>query len=232
MTGTVFDIKEFAINDGPGVRVTVFLKGCPLRCAWCHNPEGQDPRPEKNLLTGRIVGREWSVDELVNHCAKFADCWKEGEGGVTFSGGEPTMQAAFLMSAARGLRSRGVHVTLETCGHCEANLFEKVLSCMDLVYYDLKCMDVTVHKQMTGVDTALIWANLKALAASGVPYRVRVPLVPGVSDSAENRRETERFVAGLVCQPDKIEWLPFNELAPGKYPAYGRVWGRELRVEG
>lgn len=224
MTGCVFDIQEFSVNDGPGIRVTVFLKGCPMRCKWCHNPEGLAFEPQKNLTTGRMVGESWTVEALVEHLLKFADVFALSGGGVTFSGGEATAQGDFLVAAAKRLRERGVHVTLETCGHCEKALFGQILKAVDLVYYDLKCMDSDVHRKMTGVGNELILANAVELAESTVPFRIRVPLVPGVSDTEENRRATEAFVASLPRQPERIEWLPFNALAGAKYECYGMTY--------
>lgn len=219
--GVVFDIQEFSVNDGPGIRVTVFLKGCPLRCRWCHNPEGISAAPQRNLKTGRMVGREWADEELVSHLVRFKDVFDLSGGGVTFSGGEATAQGEFLISCARQLREKGVHVNLDTSGYCPTAVFKEVLKCVDLVYYDLKCMDSAQHKQMTGVENSLILENAKVLAASAVPYHIRVPLVPGVSDSRENRVATESFVADLLRQPASIDWLPFNELAGAKYASYG-----------
>ena len=221
MKGMVFDIQEFAVNDGPGLRITVFLKGCPLRCKWCHNPEGLSPAPQTNRLTGKTVGREWSVDELLARVLPFKDAFDLSGGGVTFSGGEATAQPDFLVAVASALRAHRVHVNLDTCGHCPKATFARVLNCVDLVYYDLKCMDDAVHRAMTGVGNALILANAQTLAASSVPYRIRVPLTPGVGDTSANRSATEAFAAALPRPPQGIDYLPFNELAGAKYAAYG-----------
>ena len=223
MKGIVFDIQEFAVNDGPGIRVTVFLKGCPLRCKWCHNPEGLSPAPQKNLATGRIVGREWEVDALVAKLLVFRDLFLLSGGGVTFSGGEATAQSAFLIAVASALRTEGVHVNLDTSGHCPTETFREILQNVDLVYYDLKCMDSSLHEKMTGVGNELILANAKALAESGVRYRIRVPLVPDVSDTAANRAATEAFVASLSRPPEAIDYLPFNELAGAKRGKFGII---------
>ena len=221
LSGVVFDIQEFAVNDGPGIRVTVFLKGCPLRCKWCHNPEGMNAEPQANAATGRMVGREWSVEALVGKLVGFKDVFDLSGGGVTFSGGEATAQGEFLIEVAKALRERGVHVNLDTCGQCSTELFRRVLENVDLVYYDLKCMDSALHKQMTGVGNELILANARVLAESGVKYHVRVPSVPGVGATEANRRATEAFVAELPRPPESIDWLPFNEMAGAKYANFG-----------
>jgi len=221
LTGMIFDIKEFAINDGPGIRLTVFLKGCPLRCKWCHNPEGLLGVPEKNMLTGRVVGAAWTVNQLVEHCIRFKDCFDLTNGGVTFSGGEATAQSDFLIATSDRLRNMGVHVNLDTSGFCAAEIFSSLLRHVDLVYFDLKCMDTVLHKRKTGVDNTLILENARRLACSDVAYHIRVPLVPGISDTPTNRRVTLDFVASLPRPPVSVDWLPFNDLAAGKYPAYG-----------
>lgn len=221
MTGVIFDIKEFAINDGPGIRLTVFMKGCPLRCKWCHNPEGLSENPQRNVITGRIVGEIWTVEQLVEHCMQFKECFDISGGGVTFSGGEATAQDAFVVDVAKILRKSSVHVNLDTSGYCTKGVFLEILQNVDMVYYDLKCMNSMLHRQMTGVDNNVILENLKALASSSVPYHIRVPLVPGVSDTKENIKATKDFVKELPHPPLAIDWLPFNVLAGGKYPTYG-----------
>ena len=221
MDGTIFDIKEFAINDGPGVRITVFLKGCPLRCKWCHNPEGLSCEPQKNLRTGRIVGERWTDHDLCAYLLKYKPAYDISGGGVTFSGGEATMQDKFLISCSERLRAHGVNVNLDTCGYCDKTVFRGILRHVDLCYYDVKCMDSKLHQDMTGVGNELILENLKVLAESDVRYHVRIPLIPHVSDTAENRLAAERFIKGLSRQPESIDWLPFNSLASAKYAVYG-----------
>lgn len=221
MTGIVFDIKEFAVNDGPGIRVTVFLKGCPLRCKWCHNPEGMDKVPQRNLKTGRMVGEEWTAERLCGYLMMFKEAYDISNGGVTFSGGEPTAQSEFLIKCADRLHDVGISVNLDTSGYCESAVFEKILLHIDWCYYDLKCMDGKLHKDVTGVDNKLILDNLKRLSESEVKYHVRVPLIPKVSDTPANRAATEAFVHSLSRPPEKVDWLPFNVLAPAKYPVYG-----------
>lgn len=124
-TGLIFDIKEFAINDGPGIRLTVFMKGCPLRCAWCHNPEGISPQPQHNRKTGCMVGKEYTVEELTRRICKFRDVFDLSGGGVTFSGGEPTRQSEFIEACA--LRLNGIHKTLDTSGFCPSATFRRLL---------------------------------------------------------------------------------------------------------
>lgn len=219
-TGTIFDIKEFAVHDGPGIRTTVFLKGCPLRCTWCHNPEGQHREPQTMRRPGgeRMVGRVYTAAALAGLLNAQADVLRSNEGGVSFSGGEPVAQAAFVADVIRRLDS--LHVLLDTSGYaCEAD-FRLVAGLCDLVFFDLKIMDPAVHLRYTGRDNAPVLANLRILSAMGVPFVARVPLVPGVTDSVANLAAIAKAVRdcrGLV----RVDLLPYNQAAGGKYRACG-----------
>jgi pyruvate formate lyase activating enzyme len=222
-TGMVFDIKEFAVHDGPGIRTTVFLKGCPLRCAWCHNPEALSPRPQR--MTGaageRIAGREYTPHELAYLLNRQAAILKAAEGGVTFSGGEPLMQPAFLLEVIDLLDE--LHVVLDTSGYAGAHAFRAVLARVDLVYFDLKLIDPAAHLHYTGVDNAPILHNLQIMAGHTVPYVIRVPLIPGVTDTDANLAAiaaTVRDLPGLL----RVDLLPYNQAAGSKYAAAGMVW--------
>ena len=149
-TGRVFEIREFTLHDGPGVRTTVFFKGCPLRCAWCHNPEGQSFEIEtmrSNTSVGsvrraeRLVGQDWTAAALAEALLKNADLMSQSGGGVTFSGGEPLAQAAFLLELIPLLREKGVHLALETSGCVSCETYRKVVSQLDFVYQDVKLLD-------------------------------------------------------------------------------------------
>jgi pyruvate formate lyase activating enzyme len=231
-SGTLFDIKELALHDGPGVRITVFLKGCPLRCTWCHNPEGQSPRPQSVCEAGgsRQVGWETTPDELARHLNQRAPILHMTQGGVTFSGGEPLTQAAFLVAVMD--RLAGLHVVLDTCGYGEARDFRQLVERSDLVLYDLKLVDTDLHRRYTGVDNEPILRNFDMLDDLDTPYIVRVPLVPGVTDTSENLRQ----IADLVSSRERllrVELLPYNRLAGGKYAPYGMSFqpGFDERLE-
>ena len=220
-TGVVFDIKEFAVHDGPGVRMTVFLKGCPLRCTWCHNPEGISPLPQTmESATGeRTVGETYTADALAERINAQADVLRMNEGGVTFSGGEPLMQAGFVLDVIERLND--LHVLLDTSGHAAERDFRAVVSKVDLVYFDLKLMNCAQHEAFTGQPNDLILANLTTLETLGVPFVARVPLVPGVTDTSENLKAiAERLVgsSGLM----RVDLLPYNRAAGGKYEACGQ----------
>ena len=222
MKGRVFEIREFTLHDGPGVRTTVFLKGCPLRCAWCHNPEGQ--RFEVETMRRRDgeeipCGADWDASALARELLINSDIMLQSGGGVTFSGGEPLAQAKFVCEVADLLHAHGIHLAIETSGHAPQEDFRSVVSRMDFVYQDLKHHDADAFRRWTGGDLALVLENIAWLRTSGVPFVFRVPLIPDVNDSAADRAALEALAAGA-----KIEWLPYNAAAGAKYPMLGRAY--------
>lgn len=254
MNGLIFDIKEFSIRDGEGVRTTVFFKGCPLHCAWCHNPEGLSHVPElyeqkegclncgfcrkechhpdcqsygrclhvcpKNLL--RLVGKEYGVEELSQKLLSKKSFFDTMGGGVTFSGGEPLMQADFCAELLAKLRGN-VHTTIETSGYASRADFDRIIHLCDFVIMDIKLIDEGAHKKWTGVSNANILSNAKRLMESGVPHLFRTPLIPSITDTEENLRAISQFIGN-----EPIELLPYNEFAPAKYDAVHRIFTDEI----
>ncbi len=258
LTGIIFDEKEFAVHDGPGVRTTVFFKGCPLRCVWCHNPEGLSPKielmtkPSRCQHCGRcripctheacrgfdrclyacpdvqvsVCGREVSVDELTEWLLKSADFLRKS-GGVTFSGGEPLLQGEFLLAVCGRLKAEGIHLAVETCGYAPAALFDRMLDVVDYVMMDLKLMDPEQHKKYTGADNSLILTNAARLKASGKAHIFRTPLIPGITETPENRAAVLAFAGE---SPHEI--LPYNSMAGAKYPMLGIPFAYETSATG
>lgn len=208
MTGRLFEIREFTLHDGPGVRTTVFLKGCPLRCPWCHNPEGWSfAREELWRRDGTSIqcGEDWTAENLADELARNADIFAQSGGGVTFSGGEPLAQADFVVEVAGILRGRGIHLALETSGHAAPETYRRVVSAMDFVYQDIKTADARVFEGLCGGDLSLVLGNVAWLGKSGVRHVFRTPVVRGVNDSPEAR------AAILAIAGDSPhEFLPFN----------------------
>ncbi len=218
--GIIFDIKEFAVHDGPGIRTTVFLKGCPLACMWCHNPEGQSREPQEmqGPSGSRMVGTEYTSMQLADLLNRQSPIFKKNEGGVTFSGGEPLMQAKFIAEVIDRLND--VHVLLDTSGFGNESDLRMLLPRLNLVYYDLKLIDARNHRIYTGVDNQIILHNLQVINESRLPLVIRVPLVPGVTDTDENFHQ----IAGLVKEMPalvSVDLLPYNRQAGAKYPAAG-----------
>ena len=223
LTGTVFDIREFTVHDGPGIRTTVFLKGCRLRCTWCHNPEGLSPQPQmlKGAAGERVVGQTFTSGALADRLRSQADLLQRAGGGVTFSGGEALMQSAFVAETIDQLGD--LHVTLDTCGNASEAEFQSVASRCDLVLFDLKLAAPQAHRQWTGVDNQPILRNLKHLAASETPFIIRGPLIPGVTDTDENLNGIARILHELPRR-GRVELLPYNRGARSKYAACGLEW--------
>lgn len=225
-TGIVFDIKRFAIHDGPGIRTTVFLKGCPLDCWWCHNPEGRCPEPES--LAGSAmnpapvdVGKEMTVAEVMAEIEKDILFYDESGGGVTFSGGEPLWQADFLLALLRSCRRQGLHTTLDTTGYAAPEIIARVAPLIDLFLYDLKLMDDDHHRTYTGVSNVGILKNLGGLAAAGRALVIRFPVIPGINDGSQN---LERMAAFLSDRDLKmIDLLPYHRIHRQKYGRLGRL---------
>ena len=222
MRGRVFEIREFTLHDGPGVRTTVFFKGCPLRCAWCHNPEGQSFDIEtmsRKDGTSIQCGQDWDAAALAEELLKNADIMKQSGGGVTFSGGEPLAQAEFLLELIPLLKEKGVHVAIETSGYAPSETYRSVVSQVDFAYQDVKCLDPSLFKRLTGGDLGVVLANIAWLRESGVPFAFRVPCIPGIGDPAEARAAFAAFADGA-----KIEFLLYNPAAGSKYTMLGRMY--------
>ena len=240
--GMITDIKHFAVHDGNGIRTTVFFKGCPLRCVWCHNPEGissqrenafyphkcvgcgecnrEDFSAEDCLGKARIVyGREVTVNDLVPELLADKDFYESSKGGVTLSGGECLTQADFCANLLKVLKKEGINTAVDTCGYASWDSFEKVLPFTDIFLYDLKAADEEVHNYCTGVSNRLIIENLRRLDALGADIEVRIPFVPGYNDG-----EIEKIAELLssLSSVKRVRVLPYHNLAGSKYEALGK----------
>lgn len=252
MKGLLFDIEEFCLFDGPGIRTGIFFKGCPLRCSWCHNPEGLASKPEiVRNLNGcdhcnrcievcpcpescsqcmacveacpnhliRISGKWMESSEIAEEVNKNRDILNYSGGGVTLSGGEVLFQAEFAIELLHYLK--GLHRAIETSGFAEGTVFMQVIKQCELVIMDIKITDPATHIYHTGVSNTRILENYYRLRNSGIPHIIRVPLIPGVTDTEENIDSICRIVDG---DPDlqRLELLVYNPLAHAKYPMTGR----------
>ncbi len=255
LNGIIFDIKKYAIHDGPGIRTTVFFKGCPLQCTWCHNPESWSPQPEpmfrptRCIRCGRcvevcpeeavtlrkdhartnparctrcgtclpacppqargIAGRRMTVDEVMAEIVKDTVFYDESNGGVTFSGGEPLMQPDFLATLLQQCQMRSIHTALDTCCHAPAAVVEKVAPMTNLFLCDIKHLDPEKHKQFTGVDNSQILENIAFLAQTDTPLIIRIPVVPGFNDTADEIGAIVEFIKSLKTI-QQIDLLPYN----------------------
>ncbi len=223
--GVIFDIKKYALHDGPGIRTTVFLKGCPLKCWWCHNPEGQNPEPERiwnNQNTRKeIIGREVSVEEVIAEIEKDLIFYDESGGGVTFSGGEPLIQHDFLDDLLISCQKRDLSTTLDTCGYASWEIFEKIKDKVDLFLYDLKMIDDKKHQKYTGVSVLPILSNLKRLDTEGKNIIIRFPVITGITETEENLSQLVDWIAKLETIKE-INLLPFHKIGYSKYKKLNR----------
>ncbi|MGE5500166.1 MAG: glycyl-radical enzyme activating protein [Syntrophothermus sp.] len=225
VTGIVFNIQKFSLNDGPGIRTTVFLKGCPLSCIWCHNPESWNPLPEKTSFRlkaysedndSKFAGYKISVTKVLKEICKDSMFYEESSGGVTFSGGEPLMQPDFLKELLINVKKYEIHTAIDTCGYAPFEQFEKVIPYTDLFLFDLKIMDNDLHRKFTGVNNGIIHENLKRLNDCGAPIFIRIPLIPEITDTTENLESIAAFLTRLK-QVRKVALLPYNETGISKY---------------
>ena len=221
MKGIVFDIRRGVTKDGPGLRTSVFLKGCPLRCVWCHNPESQSPEIERAVTTDEVCGREMSVEEVMDEVRRDKVFYASSGGGVTLTGGEPIMQGDFAFALASAAHKDGIHVAIDTSGFAPWAAFERMLSVVDLFLYDLKCMDSKRHRELTGVDNQAILENLRRLDDAGAKTWIRCPLAPGLNDSDEDLTVLKAFTSRLRNM-EKLEICPYHPLGLEKYAKFGK----------
>jgi len=208
--GYVHSLETGSTVDGPGVRATLFVSGCLLRCQYCHNPDTW------HLKRGTRV----SIDTALARLADFAPALRRIGGGLTISGGEPLVQVGFSRRVFTAARSLGLHTALDTSGYLGARADDAYLEQVNLVLLDIKSGDPATYRRVTGVDLAPTLRFAERLAAIGKPVWVRYVLVPGLTDDRANIRAVARFVAPMR----NVEWvevLPFHQMGAFKYKALG-----------
>jgi pyruvate formate lyase activating enzyme len=231
MHGIIFDIKRFAVHDGPGIRTTVFFKGCPLKCFWCHNPESISCEPfqavRKIRLDDRVfeqpenVGREVSVNEIMTSLRKDRMFMEESNGGVTFSGGEPTMQPAFLKQLLMTCKEEGFHTAVDTCGYTSWQTLSEIIPYTDLFLFDLKHVDSEKHLAFTGRPNDVILENLSYIIENKKKIRVRIPIVPVFNFLDDDLISICNFLKEKKDSIDQLDLLPFHTIAQNKYRRFG-----------
>ncbi len=274
--GRVLEIQRMSTEDGPGLRTTVFLKGCPLHCSWCHNPESISPKPqlqwissncigcqlcvaacpnntlsyiENRIVINRdlceacgicveecptgaleIMGKDTTVQEVANEVLKDKTYFEKSGGGITVSGGEPTLQADFTAAFLKIMKENGIHTAVDTCGMGTARAYEKILPYTDLILYDLKEIDSAKHKDFTGSPNEKILNNLLVISEwmkiHDFPKTlwIRTPVIPDATDTEENIAGIGKFMAQNNIRPHRWELCAFNNLCNDKYLRLGRQW--------
>ncbi len=258
--GLIFNIQRFSIHDGPGIRTVIFFKGCPLRCLWCHNPEGQAQKKELVLwkercmgcnnclkvcpnsavnnpaecsLCGKcveecpaeareIVGKDMTLEEVIEEILKDRVFYEQSKGGVTLSGGEPLLQQGFIIPLLKKIKKIGIHTAIETCGYATNEILFKASIYTDLFLFDIKLLDEKSHKKYTGVSNKPILQNLRTLSSIQKNIILRIPVIPGVNNNSENFDKTAELVLSLGLK--EVHLLPFHPGGSEKYKRLGRAY--------
>ena len=269
--GLIYNIQRYSIHDGPGIRTTVFLKGCALRCLWCQNPESIKSLPEIGYSESkcgkdytcvkactrkalkiveedqpihidrkicrtckeyscadachnralRIIGEYRTVEYVINQIEQDALFYRNSNGGVTLSGGEPLNQPHFTLNLLKECQERGFHTILDTSGHADWDILKEVLKFVDLVLYDIKCLNTEDHLRLTGVSNEQILQNLKSIVIETHNAVIaRIPVIPGYNDSETNITETAKFLKDIGLE--EVNLLPYHRLGIGKYKIVGK----------
>ncbi|MDR3123901.1 MAG: glycyl-radical enzyme activating protein [Treponema sp.] len=225
--GVLFNIQKFSIHDGPGIRTVVFFKGCPLRCAWCSNPESQDPevRPLEDPSLG---GKCYSIEEAMEICLQDRAFYEESGGGVTLSGGEVLSQADFAEALLVRLGEAEIHRAIETSGHAPPGIFARIAAQAELILFDIKHHDDGRHREETGAAMERIQQNFRAAlaaAAAGRGPRIlpRIPVIPGYNDSPDDAAAFASLLRATGA--DTVQLLPFHQFGRNKYALLGREYG-------
>lgn len=271
----VFNIQKYSIHDGQGIRTTIFFKGCPLSCQWCHNPESQRcgvelmfyhercvgcgscvsvcPQHANVLGEGRVnmdrsvctacgscvdvclpnarelVGRAYTVDELIKEAEKDQMFYEESGGGVTLSGGEVMVQDMdYVEELCRRLSHKGYSVNIDTCGYAPYENFQRLLPYIDTFLYDLKLMDPAEHKRFVGTDNRLILENLIRLSADGARLNIRIPTINGVNAKEEFMQDVIDFLLGHHIRVTAVNLLPYHNTGKSKYANLDRTYADEM----
>ncbi len=225
VTGRIFNIQRFSIHDGPGVRTIVFLKGCPLRCRWCCNPESQEWKIQTMVQDGiaKTVGRDVTVGEVMEEIERDRMYYRRsGGGGLTLSGGECLWQPDFSEALLKVAHRRGLTTAIETTGYAEMSTIRRLLPYVDTVLMDIKHMNGEKHKEFTTKDNGLILDNARMMAKEANRLIVRVPVIPTVNDTEGEIRAIAEFAQSIGVK--ELHLLPYHRIGSDKYAGLGRSY--------
>ena len=224
--GRIFNIQRFSIHDGPGVRTIVFLKGCPLRCRWCCNPESQEWKFE-TMVTGGVsktVGKDVTVEDVLKEIERDRIYYRRsGHGGVTLSGGECLWQPDFSAALLRACKEAGISTAIETTGYADMDVIRRILPYVDTVLMDIKHTNSEKHKEFTTRDNELILENARQIAREANELIIRTPVIPSFNDGEEEIRSIATFAKSLDGVKE-MHLLPYHRIGSDKYAGLGRTY--------
>lgn len=219
--GKIFNIQKFSINDGPGIRSTVFFKGCPLHCQWCSNPESQNRNAAiaDKMENELYCGRDYTVEEVMAVVRQDVDFYIESGGGMTLSGGEVLQQTRFAEALIESAHAESIHCAVETTGYVQPERFRDFLPLPDLYLYDFKHYDRELHHQFTGVYNDIIIENLRAIVNAGKPVIARIPVIPHFNVGIKHAKGLANTLVDIGVH--EVHLLPFHQFGEKKYEELG-----------
>lgn len=224
---TIFNIQKFSTHDGPGIRTTIFFKGCQIRCEWCHNPESQKYGPEIMLNKygkEEMIGKEYSLSELVKKIQADQIFYDQSGGGVTFSGGEVMAQEMdYVVALAKECQRLGISVAIDTCGVAPTENYRRILPYADLFLYDLKFTDSQKHHLYTGAGNQLVLENLRFLAKNQATINLRLILLDEINAEKVDAEAIINWLAQEEIHVSEISLLPYHDFGRDKYERLKRV---------
>lgn len=224
--GRIFDIQRYSIHDGPGIRTIVFLKGCALRCKWCCNPESQEYSIQKMMVNDKekIIGRDVTVEEVMEIVEKDRPYYRRSGGGLTLSGGESLCQPEFARSLLMAAQEVGISTAMESMGYAKYEVIESILPYLDDYLMDIKHVNTRKHQEFTGESNELMLENAVKIAYSRkTNLSIRVPVIPTFNDTKEEILQIAKF-ADELPGVERIYLLPYHRLGQGKYEGLGRTY--------
>ena len=221
--GRIFDIQRYSIHDGGGIRTIVFLKGCPLRCKWCCNPEGQHYEIEKMTLGGKekVVGKDVTVGEIIDIIERDRIYYRRSGGGLTLSGGESLTQPDFAVALLKAAKERGINTAMESTGFADFSVISRYLPYLDLYLMDIKHMNSAKHKEFTSQPNERLLENAVKITNAGTRLIVRTPVIPTFNATKEEIGDIAKFASSLKGVTE-MHILPYHRIGTDKYNGLGR----------